>query len=413
MHFYAMACGERTLRTRWLGLSLVALVLVGVGGCGGGGGSKILYALGLGSPNVTILTVSGSGTLTVSNSVSTGAAPDAIGIDPLLRFAYIVDSGSGSGLPGGVSQYVLNRSSGSLVVATLPASGGTSSPSTPIETGVGPVAIAIDSTGTFVFVANTGAVPANPACSLTPSVCVPSISVYTIDPTGGALTEVKQPTTTPPTLNCMPNQPVPCPLPLPPSAVPSALAITGSMLFVANSGAGSVSAYPFNSGGALDSTKVVTTTIGGSPSAMSMDPSGKLLFITDPVASTVAAFSTGSSGQLTAVGMPLAAGTTPVSVALRPAGNFLYTANRGSNNVSAFSFDGSGALTKLSDTPVAPGSSPSYVTTDASGSFLFVANSGSNNISVFSIDSSGALKQVTGSPFASPVINPIALASIN
>jgi len=111
--------------------------------------------------------------------------------------------------------------------------------------------------------------------------------------------------------------------------------------------------------------------------------------------------------------MPQMAGTTPVSLALRPAGNFLYTANLGSNNVSAFSFDGSGTLTKLSDTPVSPGSSPSYVTTDSSGSFLFVANRDANNISVFSIDSSGALTQVTGSPFASPVINPIALASIN
>ena len=412
-----MACGERTLRTRWLGLSLVALVLGGVGGCGGGGGSKTLYAVGLGSPNVTILTVLSSGALTFTNSVGTGSAPDAIAIDPQLRFAYVVDSADGIG-PGGVSQYVLNRNSGSLAVATLPAiAGGTTSPSTPIETGVGPAAIAIDSTGTFVFVANTGAISSNnPVCILTPSVCVPSISVYTIDPTGGPLTEVKQPTTTPPTLNCMPNQPIPCPLPLPPSAVPSALAITGSMLLVANSGAGSVSAYPFNSGGALDSTKVVTTTIGGSPSAMSIDPSGKLLFITDPVASTVAAFSIGSSGQLTAVGAPLAAGTTPVSVRLHPTGKFLYTANQGSNNVSAFSIGSSGALTKLSDTPVAPGTSPSYVTTDSSGSFLFVANSGSNNISVFSIDSGGALKPVTGSPFGPPVVvivNPIALASID
>ena len=400
------------MRTRWLALSL-ALALGGVSSCGGGGGSKVLYAVGLGSPSVTIFAVSGAGALTVITSVGTGSAPDAIAIDPQLRFAYVVDSAGGIG-PGGVSQYVLDRKSGGLAVATLPPiAGGTSSPSTPIESGVGPAAIAIDSTGTFAFVANTGAIPANPACSLTPSVCVPSISVYTIDPIGGALTEAKQPTTTPPTPNCTLNQPVPCPLPLPPSAVPSALAITGTMLFVADSGAGKVYAYPFNSGGALDPTKVVTTTIGGNPSATSMDSSGKLLFITDPVASTVAAFSIGSSGQLTAAGMPQTAGTTPVSLALRPAGNFLYTANRGSNNVSAFSFDGSGTLTKLSDTPVPPGSSPSYVTTDTSGSFLFVANRDANNISVFSIDSSGALTQVTGSPFASAAINPTVLASIN
>ena len=78
------------MRARWLALSLVALALGGVGGCGGGGGSKILYAVGLGSPNVTVFTVSGSGALTAASSVSTGSAPNVIGIDPLLRFAYIV-----------------------------------------------------------------------------------------------------------------------------------------------------------------------------------------------------------------------------------------------------------------------------------------------------------------------------------
>jgi len=392
VHFLAMACGARTLRTRWLALTL-ALVLGGVGGCGGGGGGKILYAVGLGSPNVTAFTVSGAGALTVANSTSTGSAPNVIGIDPLLRFAYVVDSAGGIGA-GGVSQYVLNRSTGVLTVATFSSTNGTAPASTPVPTGVNPSAIAIDGSGTFVFVANQGS---------------NSISVFLIDQVGGTLTEVKQ--LPAPPLNCMPNQITPCPLPT--ATGPSSLAITGSMLFVANSGAGLVSAYPFNSSGVLDSTKLVTTTIGGSPSAMAMDSSGKFLFITDPVASTVAAFSIGTSGQLSAVGTPLATGTSPVSVRMHATGNFLYTANQGSNNVSGFSFDSSGALTALSGSPFAAATHPSYVATDTSGGFLFVANRDTNNISVFSIDSSGALKQVTGSPFDSPVINPIALASIN
>jgi len=155
---------------------------------------------------------------------------------------------------------------------------------------------------------------------------------------------------------------------------------------------------------------------------MAMDSSGKFLFVADSVTNTVAAFSIGTSGQLSAVGAPLATGTTPVSLRVHPSGQFLYTANQGSNvggtncvngGVSVFSFDSSGALTALSGSPFTAGTCPSYVATDGSGSFLFVANRDSNNISVFSIDSSGALKPVTGSPFDSPVINPIALASIN
>ena len=438
MHFDAMAYAERTLRTRWLALTLVALVLGVVGGCGGGGGgSKILYAVGLGSPNVAIFTVSSAGTLTFTGSVSTGSAPDAIGIDPLLRFAYIVDSGGGIA-PGGVSQYVLTRSTGVLTVATLPAANGTSSPSTPIETGVGPAALAIDGTGSFAFVANTGAIPPNSACSPTPSVCAPSLSVYTIDPTGGALTEVKQtPTSGPTPLNCMPNQPVPCPLPLPPSAVPgapvvpAALATTGNMLFVAmtNAGMGSIATYMFTPApatqsltqvpcptgpGCLQNLPASTIAAGTNPVAMAMGSSGNFLFVADSVANTVAAFSIGTSGQLSAVGTGNT-GTTPVSVSVHPTGNFLYTVNQGGANcvngsVSAFSIS-SGALTALPNSPFAAGPCPSYVAIDSSGSFLFVANGGTNNISVFSIDSSGALKPLSNSSFV--VVNPIALASIN
>jgi 6-phosphogluconolactonase len=406
-----MACGARTLRTRWLALSL-ALMLGGVGGCGGGGGSKILYAVGLGSPNVATFTVSGAGALTAANSVSTGSAPDVIGIDPRLRFAYVVDSAGGIGA-GGVSQYVMDRATGVLTVATFSSTNGTAPASTPVPTGVNPAALAIDGSGNFVFVANKGS---------------NSISVFTIDQVGGTLTEIKQ--LPPPPPNCTPNQISPCPLPT--TGAPSALATSGNMLFVAmaNAGVGSIATYMFNPApatqsltqvpcptgpGCLQNPPASTIAAGTNPVAMAMDPSGKFLFITDPVAGTVAAFSIGSSGQLSAVGTPLAAGTTPVSVRVHPTGNFLYTANQGSNNVSAFSFDSSGALAALSSSPVSvlPGTSPSYVATDTSGSFLFVANRDTNNISVFSIDSSGALKPVTGSPFVSPVINPIALASIN
>ncbi len=424
MHFLARACGAKTLRTHWLRLSL-ALALAGVGGCGGHGGSKILYAVGLGSPNVTLFDVSGAGALTVTaNSVGTGSAPDVIAIDPLLRFAYVLDSAGGIGA-GGVSQYVLSRSTGTLTVATFSSINGSAPASTPAPTGVNPAAIAIDGSGFFVFVANQGA-PGTPCDTTTPALNC-SLSVFLIDQVGGTLTEIKQ--LPPTTLNCTLNQVTPCPLPT--TGAPSALATTGTMLFVAmtNAGVGSIATYMFNSSAGEPSTPVVlpcpagpgclqnppasTIAAGANPVAMAMDSTGKFLFVADSVTNTVAAFSIASSGQLTAVGAPIATGTTPVSVRVHPTGQFVYTANQGSNDVSAFSFDSSGTLTALSGSPFAAATSPSYVATDTSGSFLFVANRDTNNISVFSIDSSGALKEVTGSPFPSPVINPIALASIN
>ncbi|MFZ3210193.1 MAG: beta-propeller fold lactonase family protein [Terriglobales bacterium] len=399
------------MRAKWLALSLVALVLGAAGGCKGGGGTKVLYVVGPGSPSVSLLEVSSAGALIPTASfASTGSAPDVIAIDPLLRFAYVVDSANGNGA-GSVSQYVLNRSTGVLTAATFSSTSGAASTSSPVPTGVNPSALAIDGNGFFVYVANQGS---------------NSISGFLIDQIGGTLTEIKQ--QPPTTLNCMLDQITPCPLPT--TGAPTALATAGSMLFVAmtEAGTGSIATYMFNTSGESSTTVVAacpagpgclqsppafTITAGTNPVAMAVDPSGKFLFVADSVANTVAAFGIASSGQLTAVGAPLATGTTPVSVRVHPTGNFLYTANQGSNDVSGFSIDGSGALTALSGSPFAAGTAPSYVVTDSSGSFLFVANSGSYTISVFSIDSSGALKQVTGSPFNSPVINPIALASIN
>ena len=151
-----MVCGGRKSRTRWLAASLAALLLVGVSGCGGSGGNKVLYAVGVGSPNVTLFDVVSGGVLDITgSSVSTGSAPDVIAIDPLLRFAYVIDSAGGVGA-GGVSQYVLTRKTGTLALATFSSTNGTTPAATPVPTGVNPISMAIDGTGYFVFVANQG-----------------------------------------------------------------------------------------------------------------------------------------------------------------------------------------------------------------------------------------------------------------
>jgi 6-phosphogluconolactonase (cycloisomerase 2 family) len=383
----------------------VTLALGAMSGCGGGSARKILYAVGLSSPSVTIFAVSSSGELSVAaDSVSTGSTPNAIGIDPQLRFAYVVDS-AGSSPNGGVSQYTINASSGALTVATIPASGGATSPAIPVPTGANPSGIAIDGGSTFAFVANQDSNK-------------PSISVYTIDSVGGALTEVRQQST------CVSTDLI-CPFLI--AVPPSGIVVSGSFLFISTqTGApcpqnASINCtlwvYSFDSKGALKFSSASPFS-GASPAtasltALATDPSGKFLFVTDKDSNTVAAFSIGSSGQLTAVGSPVPAGTRPVSARVDPSGKFLYTANQGSNDVSAFSIDSSGTLAPLSNSSVLPGTSPSYIVTDTSGRFLFVANRDSNNISVFSIDNAGALKPVTSSPFASVVVKPVALASIH
>ena len=433
MHFYPLIGKHRILRCGWLAAGVTAVMAGIFCGCGGGSsGGKVLYAVGPGNTEVAMFVVSGSSGVTpVGTPVSTGSGPDAIAIDPAHRFAYIVDSANGVGT-GGVSQYVLNPKSGALTAATFSSTIGNGGVAPPAETGTNPVAIAIDVTGTYVFVANQGS---------------DSISVFTIDLIGcagicgnGTLTEVKQPPSVPVPPNCVTGNPVPCPLSIAPAS-PTGLATTGKMLFVAVAastagGAGSVSTYTFDSTtGVLTTPAAFTTPLDLNPSAMTIDATGKFLFLIDSGASEVAScnlaicggavevLSIGGSGQLTPVSQAApcavhtcATGPTPLNAWVSPSGNFLYTANQGgagcaNGGVSAFSVS-SGALTALSGSPFAAGPCPSYVITDSSSSFLFVANGGNNNtITVFTVDSGVPKEPSTSSP--SIVINPTVLASID
>ncbi len=358
----------------------VALLALGaLAGCGSSG-PKTLYIVGLGSPMVVAYQVSGAGALTKPVTLGTGSAPAAIVADPHKRFAYVADSAPGAAA-GGISQYTVNGS-GKLTAVLTPsgASTGATGPEPPVPTGANPVALAIDPSGVFLFVANKGS---------------DSISVFSIDQKLGILTEVAG-------------------SPFATAAGPSSVAISKNALFVANQGAGAVSAYTF------DAKSGALTPVSGSPFAAGTSPSGldvagSFLYVADQGGNAVLGFSIGSSGTLTPIaGSPFAAGTAPVSVRAHRSGHFVYVANSGSNDVAAFTVGSSGALTPVTGSPFAAGTAPACVTTDSGGRLLFVANQGSNDVSVFGINSSnGGLAPASGSPVALVIGLPAGLASIN
>src|SRR5437868_1626730 len=64
-------------------------------------------------------------------------------------------------------------------------------------------------------------------------------------------------------------------------------------------------------------------------------------YVANFTSNNVSAFSiNATTGALTTVGSPVAAGTGPISVAADPKGKFLYIANLDSNDVSAFTING-------------------------------------------------------------------------
>jgi 6-phosphogluconolactonase (cycloisomerase 2 family) len=269
-----------------------------------------------------------------------------------------------------------------------PGTGGGSSNMSPFTTtpgAVDPQSIAVDPTGKFAYVASSGCAAQG------------YVSMYTIDPTTGALTSVAPPAPT----NDENTSSV--------SVDPS-----GKFVYVTSSGDvwdidyGSIVTYSIN-----PTTGALTPTTGGIGSSltetpgffnsMAFDPSGKFAYAADGGAFPVGAFGGTSSvsmytrdsttGALTYVGT-IAAGAGPNSVAVDPAGKFAYVANFGSNEVSMYTIDATtGAL--ASTGTIAAGTQPISFVEDSAGNFAYVANFGSNDVSMYTVNATtGSLTSI-------------------
>ena len=311
------------------------------------------------------------------NGPPTPGLPTAVILDPAGKFAYVIMKQSAALVPSvtGIGVFPIGSDGklGPATTATLNNNGGTP---------VVPVALAMDSAGKFLFVANSG-------ISGAPG----SVSVLPIG-SDGSLTE-------------LPTSPYPLPVE-PGGSTPSASALALSR-----------TTYPvqfsFCSGHTAPATEnlYVTDSVNYVLLNYSVDPSAGALTLM-PYSSSLPGIPTGS---------------VPSGIAVDPCNRFAYVANAGpgssQNTVSAFSI--CSAINLLS-TPICPvadfslhpiaspypaGDSPGPIAVDAYGSFLYVVNTGSSNISGYKISpSTGALTAFIGQPVASGLgANSIAIRS--
>ena len=198
--------------------------------------------------------------------------------------------------------------------------------------------------------------------------------------------------------------------------LPVAIAATGSAIYVAaydttaNTGyvfgfaVGSNSLTPLNGG--------VPTPAGIHPSAITADPTGSLLYVTDKVSGNVQGF-TISGGVLAPIaGSPFATGNAPSAIVIDKTGKLAYVANSTDSTISGFNIAASGVLSSSgtfpSDTqPVAIGIDP------AMNQYLFTANFLANTVSGYQINAgTGALLNSQFSPYKSNA-NPTAVAAVS
>jgi len=288
-------------------------------------------------------------------------------------------NGSINGLTAQISASDIAAAGTAAVTVFNPApGGGSSSPLTfTITTGaVDPQSIAVDPAGKFAYVMNGG--------------CTGGVggyvSMYTINPTTGALASIGPPVTTY-DFGSFPGS--------------VTVAPSGKFVYVTNSGDiwvpdnGSVAMYAIDATtGALTSTGTINGNCPGLclPSSVVVDPSGKFAYVASGVGSygnfpyTVGMYTiNATTGALTSIGT-IAAGTDPVSVAVDPSGKFVYVTNSGSNDVSMYTIDATtGSLTPIGT--IAAGTTPVSVAVDPAGKFAYVTNSGSNDVSMYTINS--------------------------
>ncbi len=322
-----------------------------------------------GTSTVTVFNPSPGGGSSNSSTftVGTGAvSPQSIAVDSTGRFVYVANEGCEgdfSEFVGSVSMYAINPTTGALT-----------SIGSPVAADFGAKSVTVDPSGKFAYVANQDG----------GSLGGGTVSMYTINPTTGALTSIG-------------TIAAPCAgPPSPGSCAPDSVAVdpSGKFAYVANEGGftpTSVSMYTINATtGAL--TSIGTIAAGGRATSVTVDPTGKFAYVADGEPNSDASPGVNVSmytinpttGALTSIGT-IAAGLSPSSIAIDPSGKFAYVASSGSNNVSMYSINATtGALTSLG--PIAAGTSPSSVALDPTGTFAYVVNLGSNNVSIYAIN---------------------------
>ena len=300
----------------------------------------------------------------------------------------------GVGLVGlaGCNSFFSSPSASHVAYVTVPNSGvaayrvddksgsSTSILGSPFPTGNSPFSIQVHPSKQFLYVVNA---------------TDNAISLFKIDSSSGALTEVLPRTATG----------------LSPGSI--GMDSSGGVLFVANNGSNNISAY------SIDSASGALTEVSGSPfptythpNSLTVSPTGKFLYVLDTNLALVAAYTITSGALQEIAGSPFPVGPSPFSEAIDPGEHFMYVTNAGSSTtstgtVSVYTIDPTGALTPVPDSAFPTGTTPIAVLVHPSGEFLYVANSGSNNVSQFKIDSTTGVLTELNSPTVTAGTNPI------
>jgi 6-phosphogluconolactonase len=199
--------------------------------------------------------------------------------------------------------------------------------------------------------------------------------------------------------------------------LPDSVAVSGDLVYVANSGADSnYAGFRLRPNGRLDPIpgSTVPLAAGAAPGDVLFNGTGTKLAGTEVGTSLIDSFTVGAGGRLTAApGSPFKAeGLGPFGSEFRPtnpdqlfvsnAHNGVGPDNVGLGTVSAFTDAADGALSPIGASPFRDDQiAPCWVEITHDGQYLFTVNTGSGTISSYQIATGGALTLLGSTPVGS------------
>jgi 6-phosphogluconolactonase len=274
-------------------------------------------------------------------------------------FAYVLNSSDAT-----ISMYNVNSCSGAMTATTPP------TVPTGVDNGFNAESMAIDPTGSFLYVANLGSNATDAA----------TVSMFTINPTTGMLTATS-------------------PAQVPTGFFPQGIAASANFVYTANSDDNSVSMFTINAGSGLltplsPSETVVPPLFSSrssfsSPGFVTVSPSGQFLYVSDAGNGSISTFSINSeTGALTPTNPAgVIAGPYPWQVTFDPGGKFAYVPDEDNGNVYMYTVDATtGTLSQNPAVFVPAGNQPAYMAVNPSGKFAYVVNRYDGTVSMYNID---------------------------
>ena len=178
--------------------------------------------------------------------------------------------------------------------------------------------------------------------------------------------------------------------------------VNGSFVYAVNETDATISAFQVGSNGVL--TSIGLFSVGKAPNAITSDPTGKFLYVTDGALNQLYGFLVQSGGSLVRMSASFQTDNLPDAVAVDPRGIYLYVANYNANDVNAYTINQStGIATPIPGSVTYPvGTGPLCILVEPSeGRYIYTANFLGNTVSGLALNpATGGVSAVQNTPFA-------------